>query len=179
MGFFSKNSRWNVIFLVLSWKMILLFPENMILSLGRKKKDNLSQKKYTEIWWNFLQTFWKDGLFKKGHAETWSFLYYLERWDFFHEDMVLFLGLKVRDDLSQKVHVNMVSSVYTYGCYKRGATPLCRKKLNMVLSRRIHLKVTDVLDWHSRKSSSNSLYFHGDLYRRFCVLLSSEKKQET
>ena len=65
MGFFSKNSRWNMIFLVLSWKMILLFPENMILSLGRKKKDNLSQKKYTEIWWNFLQTFWKRWSFQK------------------------------------------------------------------------------------------------------------------
>ena len=29
---------------------------------------------------------------------------------------------------------------------------------------------------HSRKSSNNSLYFHGDLNRRFHILLSSEKK---
>ena len=40
---------------------------------------------------------------------------------------------------------------------------------------KIHLKVIDVLYWHPRKSSSSSLYFHGDLYRHFHVLLSSEK----
>ena len=33
-------------------------------------------------------------------------------------------------------------------------------------------------DWHPRKSSSNSLYFQGDLYRHFHALLSSEEKQE-
>ena len=42
---------------------------------------------------------------------------------------------------------------------------------------KIHLKVTDVLDWHPGKSSSNSLYLHRDLYGH--VLLSSEKNQET
>ena len=40
---------------------------------------------------------------------------------------------------------------------------------------KIHLKMIDVLDWHSKKSSSNSLYFHGDHYRSFHVLLSSKK----
>ena len=39
-------------------------------------------KKYTEIWY-FLKTFWKYGIFWKGRAGTWSFLYYLERWYFF------------------------------------------------------------------------------------------------
>ena len=33
-----------MVFLVLSGKTILLFPENMILPLGRKMKDDLSQK---------------------------------------------------------------------------------------------------------------------------------------
>ena len=46
-------------------------------------------KKYTEIWY-FLQTFWKDGLSKKGRAGTWSFLYYLERWHFFPKNMIFF-----------------------------------------------------------------------------------------
>ena len=46
-------------------------------------------KKYTEIWY-FFQTFWKDGLFKKGRARTWSFLYYLERWYFLPENMIFF-----------------------------------------------------------------------------------------
>ena len=41
---FPKKSRWNMIFLVLSGKIMFLFPENMILHLSRKKKDDLSQK---------------------------------------------------------------------------------------------------------------------------------------
>ena len=39
-----KKLRWNMIFLVLSGKMIFLFPENMILPLRRKMKDDLSHK---------------------------------------------------------------------------------------------------------------------------------------
>ena len=41
---FQKKLRWNMIFLVLLGKMIFLFPENMILPLRRKMKDDLSQK---------------------------------------------------------------------------------------------------------------------------------------
>ena len=41
---FPKKSHWNMIFLVLSGKMIFLFPENMILFFGRKMKDDFSQK---------------------------------------------------------------------------------------------------------------------------------------
>ena len=39
---FQKTLRWNMTFLVLSGKMIFLFPENMILRLRRKMKDDLS-----------------------------------------------------------------------------------------------------------------------------------------
>ena len=41
---FPKKSHWNMIFLVLSGKMIFLFPENMILFFRHKRKDDLSQK---------------------------------------------------------------------------------------------------------------------------------------
>ena len=41
---FPKKLRWNMIFLVLSGKMIFLFPENMILYVRRKMTDDLSQK---------------------------------------------------------------------------------------------------------------------------------------
>ena len=58
---FPKKSRWNMIFLELTGKMIFLFSENMILFFRRKRKDDLSQKNYLEIWC-FLQMFWKDGL---------------------------------------------------------------------------------------------------------------------
>ena len=53
-----------MIFLVSSGKIIFLFPENMILFFRRKMKDDLSQKKYMEIWY-ILQMFRKDGLSKK------------------------------------------------------------------------------------------------------------------
>ena len=39
---FPKKLCWNMIFLVLSGKMIFLFPENMILHVRRKMKDDLS-----------------------------------------------------------------------------------------------------------------------------------------
>ena len=149
------------------------------LTLRRKMKDDLCQKKYTEIWY-FLQMFWKDGLFKRDYyAGVWSLLYYLERWYFFPKTWYFFLGQEARDDLSQEIHGNMIFPVYTYGCYKRGVTPLCQKKSKMVLSRKRDLKVVDVLDWHPRKGSSNSLYFHGDLYERFHVFLSCEKTENS
>ena len=62
--FKKKKLHWNMIFLVSSGKMIFLFPENMILFFRRKMKDDLSQKKYMEIWY-ILQMFRKDGLSKK------------------------------------------------------------------------------------------------------------------
>ena len=39
---FPKKLRWNMIFLVLSGKMIFLFSENMILHVRQKMKDDLS-----------------------------------------------------------------------------------------------------------------------------------------
>ena len=56
------------------------------------------------------------------------------------------IGQKVRDDLSQEKHGNMTFSVYTYGCYKRGATPLCQKTQRWSYPAKIHLNVIDVLD---------------------------------
>ena len=86
-------------------------------------------KKCTEIWY-FLQTFWKDGFSKRVRAGTWFFLYHLERWFFFSPNTWYFFpGQKVRGGHSQEIHGNVTLSVYTYGCYKRGATPLLQKKI--------------------------------------------------
>ena len=167
-----------MIFLVLSGKMIFLFRENMILHLRRKMKDDLFQKnalKY-DIFFKLSEKMvfpkraapahdlsciiWKDGIFfpKNMIFFPWA---ESERWPF--------SGNTWKYDIS----------VYTHGRYKRGTTPLCQKNQRWSYPAKIHLKVIDVLDWHPRKSSSNSLYFHGDLYRRFHALLSSEEKQET
>ena len=103
---FPKNVRWNMIFLVLLGKMIFLFPENMILHLRRKMKDDLSQKntrKY-DIFFKLSEKMvfpkravpahdlsciiWRDGIFS---PKTWYF----------------FLGQKVNHGLSQEIHGNM------------------------------------------------------------------------
>ena len=178
---FPKKFRWNMIFLVLLEKMIFLFPEIMILLLERKMKDYLSQ----ENTWKYDVFFkcsekivpsFRKGLTSPGHdlsCTIWKNDF------FFPKTWYFFLGRKMKDDLSQEIHGNMIFSMYLYGCYKRDTSPLCEKSQRWSYLAKIYLKVVDFLDCHSRKSPSNSLYFHGDLYRRFHILLSSKKKQET
>ena len=57
---FPKKLFWNMIFLVLSGKMIFPFPENMILQLRRKIKDDL----YWRIHGNMI--------FSSGSSKRWS-----------------------------------------------------------------------------------------------------------
>ena len=61
---FPKKLCWNIIFVVLSGKVTFLFPENMILPLRRKMKDDLSQKIHGNMIssWNVLKR-WS---FQKG-----------------------------------------------------------------------------------------------------------------
>ena len=58
---FPKKLSWNMIFLVLSGKMIFLFPKNIILPLRRKMKDDLSQKIHGNI------------IFPSNVLKRWSF----------------------------------------------------------------------------------------------------------
>ena len=71
---FSKKLRWNMIFLVLSGKMIFLSPENMISPLRQKMKDDLSQKNTRNM------------IFSSNVLKRWSFKRSL-RW------VTIFLGL--------------------------------------------------------------------------------------
>ena len=144
-------------------------------------RDDLSQEKPTEIW-HFLQIFWKDGLFKRDCVGIWSFLHHMEGWYFSPKTCYFFPGRKMRGDPSQEIHGNMI-----FLCTRAGVTNVmphspAKKNQRWSYLAKIHLKVIGILDWHSRKGSSNSLYFHGDLYRRFLILLSCKKplkKQET
>ena len=114
-GFFQKKLRWNMIFLVLSGNIMFLFMEKMILRPRRKMKDYLSQKKYTEIW-HFRQISWREGLFKKSHIGTWSFLLSEKVVFFSPKTWYFFCGHEMRDDLAQEIHGNIIFFVYTYGC---------------------------------------------------------------
>ena len=96
------------------------------------------------------------------------------------ENMIFFLLMKIERWSFSRNTWNMKFSVYTCRCYKQDIVPLCQKKSKSILSRKkIHLKVIDILGWHSRKSSNNSFYLYGDLYRPFHILFFSKKTQET
>ena len=173
-----KKLRWNMILLVLSGKMIFLFPENMILPLRRKMKDDLSHKntrKY-DIFFKLSGTM----VFPKGSGRHMIFLVLSEKMVFSSQKHDIFsLGRKW-----EAVFLRKYMEIWHFLCTRTGVTnvaprPSVKKNQRWSYPAKIHLKVIDVLDWHPRKSSSNSLYFHGDLYRRFHALLSSEKKQET
>ena len=81
-----------MIFLESLGKMVFLFPENMILLFGRKMKDDLSQKKYVEIW-HLLQMFQKDSLSKKSHRNM-IFLVTSGKAAFIFLEKIFFLGVK-------------------------------------------------------------------------------------
>ena len=63
----TKKLRWNMIFFVLSGKMIFLFSENMILHHRRKMKDDLSQKTPGNM------------IFSSNFLKRWSFQKVLRR----------------------------------------------------------------------------------------------------
>ena len=170
---FQKNCAGIWSFLYYRERWYFFFPKIWSYTLDGKWKM-IFLKKYTEIWY-FLQAFWKYGLSKRCRAGTWSFLYYLERWYFFPKTWYFFLNRKW-----ETIFLKKYMEIY-FLCAHTGVTnmaprPSVKKSQRWSYPAKIHLKVIDVLDWHPRKSSSNSLYFHGDLYRRFHALLSSEKK---
>ena len=163
--FFPKTLRWNMIFLVLSEKM--------------KIKDDLSQKK---IQGNmiFSSNFLKRVSFQKG--PRWDMIFLVLSWImvfFSRKNDIFSLGTKWEMTFLKKYIETWYFLCIPTGVTNVASRPSVKKNQKWSYSAKIHLKVIDVLDWHPRKSSSNSLYFHGDLYRRFHVLLSSEKNQET
>ena len=54
----------------------------------------------------------------------------------FPENMILFFRQKMKDDLSQEIHGNMIFSVYMYKCYKCDITLLPKKIKDDLLPRK-------------------------------------------
>ena len=125
---FLKKSCWKAIFLVLSGKMIFLFPENIILLFRTENERWSFSKKYMGIWY-FLQMPRKDALSKKIR---WNMMFLVlsgKMVFFFRKIWYFFIGRKMKDDLSQEIHGNMIFFVYMYKCYKYDIT-LMQKKIN-------------------------------------------------
>ena len=106
--------------------------ENERWSLSKKAHEN------TEFSSNFLKR-WS---FQKGRRRDMIFLVLSGKMVFFPKTRYFFLGQEARDGPSQEIHGNMIFSVHTCGCYKRGVTPLSQKKSRMVLSH----KLIDILE---------------------------------
>ena len=178
-----KKSHWNMIFLVvLSGKMIFLFPENMILFFRRKMKDDLSQKS-TWKYDIFIKCPEKMTFPKKTKKKSRRDMIFLvlsgKMIIFFRKIWSFYFRRKMKDEFSQGINGSMIFSVYMYECYKYDITFLQKEKLKMMFTRKNSLKGYWHSRSHSRKSSKNSLCFYRNLYKRFNILLSSEKKQET
>ena len=114
--------------------MTFLFPENMILFFRRKTKDDLSKKKYLEIWY-FLQMSWKDGLYRKIALEYDLSCIIWKDGIFFQKIWYFFFGRKMKDDFSQEIHGNMIFSVYMHKYYKYDII-LLQKNSKMIFSRK-------------------------------------------
>ena len=156
--------------------MIFLFPENMILHLRRKII--------------FLKKIHGNMIFSSTFLKRWSFqlinifLVLSGKMVFFPRKHDIFsLGRKWEMTFLKKY-----MEIWYFLCTRTGVTnvvshPSAKKNQRWSYPAKIHLKVIDVLDWHPRKSSSNSLYFHGDLscigtgVFMYCYL--AKKNQET
>ena len=94
-----------MIFLVLSGKMIFLFPKNIILFFRRKMKDDLSQKN-TWKYDIFFKCSEKMFFPKKSHWNVILLVVLSGKIIFLSpENMILFFRREVKDDLSQKKYI--------------------------------------------------------------------------
>ena len=151
---FPKKLRWNLTFLLLRGNMTFFFPENMISAPGGKWKMIFLKKIHGNM--IFSPKRWS---FQKG---TWSFLYYPKRLYFFPKTWYFFPGRITRERWPFSRNTRKHDILYLI-C----SMPPCEKNQGQSYYAKMHLKVVDIPDQHPRKDSSNSLYLHADLYRRF------------
>ena len=180
---FPKKFHWNMFFIVSSGKMI------------RKMKDEISQKKYMEKW-HILQMFWKDGLFIKTALEYNLFLLLGKMRFLFPENIIFFLPMEnerwsfSKNTWKCDVFCMLGKDGFLFLAFE---ITLLSKKQKWSFPQTIHLKMTflvllknihprkdniAILNWHSRKSSNDSLYFYRDCFKCFHISLSNENKPE-
>ena len=121
----------------------------LVLKLVTLPKTFISIKNYSDeitLHIFFFQNVLKRWSFQKNRTGTWSFMYYLERWGYFYSKArYFFFGRKMKDDLSQEIHVNTIFSVCMYKCYKYYIT-LLPKKSKTISPEKMHLKAINILE---------------------------------
>ena len=168
-----------MIFLVLlSRKMIFLFPENIILFFRRKMKDDLSQKIYRkyDIFFKCSQNM----VFPKKIALEYDLSCISGKMVFFPGKYEIFSFDRKWKMIFFKKYMEIWYFLYIRINVTNTILPFCKKKQKWSSPEKSTVKA----DWHSishsRKSSNDSLYFYGDLHRRFHVFAFQWKNnQET
>ena len=144
------------------------FPENMMLPSDEKWKRIFLKKntrKY-DIYFKYSENMVFSKRIAPGHD---IFCTIWKGGIFFPENVVFFPWTESERGV-------IFLKKYTETWYFLIDMPPCKKKnQRRSYAAKIHLKVIGILDRHPRKSSSNFLYLHGDLYKRFHILLSSKK----
>ena len=131
-------------------------------------------KKHMEILY-FLQVFWKMIFSKRSHRNM-SFLVLSGKMVFvFAETQYFFFAQKMKDDFSKEILGDTVFSAYMQALKTWCWAPPPKKNQRYSSPTKIHLKMIDILVWHSRKGSNNSLYFYENLCRLFHILLFTKK----
>ena len=171
---FQKNRAGIWSFLYCRESTCFFFPKIWSYTLDGKWKMIFLKKIHGNM--IFFSNFLKRWSFQKGPRRDMIFLVLSGKMVFFPENMI-FLPWAGSEGwpFSRNTWKYDISCVHVRVLQTWCHAPLSKKKSEMVLCRKRGLKVVDVLDWHPRKGSSNSLYFHGDLYERFHVFLSCEK----
>ena len=150
-----KKLCWNLIFLVLSGKMIFLFPENMMLPPNGKWKMIFLKKIHRNIIFS--------SNIQKGSRLDMIFLALSRKVVFFFQKTWYFFpGRKTGGGWPFSRNTRKHGFFYLI-CSTPPAPPCEKKNQRRSYPAKIHLKVTGIPDRLPRKSSSNSLYLHGDL----------------
>ena len=141
--------------------------------------------------------FWRDCLSQKNSTWIRSFLYYQERRYFFSlENTIVFFRRKMKNDFSQRIHGNMIFSVYSKKMYFFFLQTLYYssiKKAKLIFSWKKALKdktydIIEKHDIHSRKHGISSdrrkkvpmifCIFMETFVGFFRILLYNGKKQQ-
>ena len=155
---------------------------------------------FPKMWSDTLDGKWKMIFLKKIHGNMTFSSNFLKRWCFqkrTHRDMVFLVLSGKMVFFSQKhdtfslgrkldmIFLKKYMEIWYFRCTSTGVTnvvsrPSAKKSERWSYPAKIHLNLIDVLGWHPRKNSSNSLYFHGHPLQAFlCIALQCKRKQET